>query len=585
MPIFTQLSGVSRLPAARTVRRRDALRLVGATATLALLNACSGVAPQAAPTSVPGGAAAGAATSVGATPAVAAAGAASGASTVTVTAAATPAPTAGGATGGATPQPRSGGTLRTSVGTATFGGTDVHNNRNFAIYPVFDTLVEYDGQHQPQPVLAESWEFNADSTQLKINLHHGVQFHTGRELTSDDIKFNLLRVRDPAVAAFTNFMSRWLTDIQTPDKYTLNLVLDQPRAGLFDMMELIAIQDPVTLQGADAANSAVGTGPFKLVELATGDHFTVAKNPNYWQSGLPYLDTVVTQLGGDFQTRDTQLDGGAIDMVTPTIQDAVRFQQDAQFQLLQNPDPVPYALAINTGMAPLDNNLARQAFSYAMDRNRVVSSVLHGLAQPVDLPWPPSSPAYDAQLETVQTFDLNRAQSLFQQAGISNASFDFGWDGGTAWLADMAQIFQSDLETIGIHLNLKPMETNAFNSYVGTQDPSLTRNYPGLVANGSVVNTQFDPSTVGATSAWGRTTANNEGFNNDQYIQWFDQAATEPDPAKRKQLYSQINQLYLDQAFLIFYVAVPALVAARANVHGIAWRLATPIRYEQVWID
>ncbi|MBV9577118.1 MAG: hypothetical protein JO057_00860, partial [Chloroflexi bacterium] len=46
-----------------------------------------------------------------------------------------------------------------------------------------------------------------------------------------------------------------------------------------------------------------------------------------------------------------------------------------------------------------------------------------------------------------------------------------------------------------------------------------------------------------------------------------------------------INQLYLDQAFLIFYVAVPALVAAKANVHDIAWRLATPIRYEKVWID
>jgi len=497
--------------------------------------------------------------------------------------------TAGGATAtrvaisGA--QPKDGGTLRTSVAAATFGGLDVHNNRNFAIYPVFDTLVEYDAQHQPQPMLAESWEFNADSTQLKLNLRRGVQFHTGRELTSDDVKFNLLRVRDPAVAAFTNFMSRWMTDIQTPDKYTLNLVLDQPRAGIFDMMELIAIQDPVTVQGPDAANTAVGTGPFKLAEWATGDHFTLTKNADYWQTGLPHLDQLVTQLGGDVQSRDTQLDAGAIDMVAPTIQDAVRFQQDPRFQLLLNPDPVPYALAINTGMAPLDNNIARQAFSYAMDRNRIVNSVLHGLAQPVDLPWPPSSPAYDAQLQSVQTFDLDKARSLFQQAGVSNASFDFAWDGGTAWLSDMAQIYQADLETLGIHLNLKPMETNAFNSYVGTQDPSLTRNYPGLVANGSVVNTQFDPSTVGATSAWGRTRANNEGFNNDQYIQWFDQAATEPDPARRKQLYTQINQLYLDQAFLIFYVAVPALVAAKANVHDIAWRLATPIRYEKVWIE
>ncbi|MBV9327849.1 MAG: ABC transporter substrate-binding protein [Chloroflexi bacterium] len=471
------------------------------------------------------------------------------------------------------------------MGTQGFGGLDVHNNRNFAIYPAFDTLIEYDAQHQPQPLLAESWEFNSDSTQLKINLRHGVEFHTGRELSSDDVKFNILRVRDPSVAAFTNFMSRWLTDIQTPDKYTLNLVMDQPHAGIFDMLELIAMQDQVTLQSPDASSMAVGTGPFKFVEWVAGDHFTLAKNPNYWQNGLPYLDQLVSMIATDFQARDVQMESGAIDMVAPTIQDAVRYQQDPQYQILRNPDPLPYALAINTGMPPLDNNVARQAFGYAMDRDRIVQTVLHGLATAIDIPWPPSSPAYDVQLEHVQTFDLEKASSLFQQAGISNASFDFAWDGGTAWLADMAQIYQSNLATIGIHLNLKPMETNAFNSYVGTQDPSLTRKYPGLVANGNIANTQFDPSTVGATSAWGRTKANNEGFNNDQYVQWMDQAATEPDLAKRKQLYNQINQLYLDQAFLISYVAVPALVAARANVHNVAWRLATPIRYEQVWLD
>ncbi|MBV9577540.1 MAG: hypothetical protein JO057_03000, partial [Chloroflexi bacterium] len=172
-----------------TLSRRDALRLLGSSATLALLAACGQATPQASPTL--------------ATSAV------SNAPT-TSTGAAAPTPVSATTAGAQapTPQPKSGGTLRTAVGGLTFGGLDAHNNRNFAIYPVFDTLIEYDHAHQPQPVLAESWEFSTDSTQLKLNLQHGVQFHTGRELTSDDVKFNILRVRDPSVAAFTNFMSR-----------------------------------------------------------------------------------------------------------------------------------------------------------------------------------------------------------------------------------------------------------------------------------------------------------------------------------------------------------------------------------------
>ena len=140
---------------------------------------------------------------------------------------------------------------------------------------VFDRLTEYDDNLAPQPRLAESWEFDANLTRLKFNLRKNVVFHTGREMTSDDIKWNMLRVRDPKTG-LTQLaaQSNWWTSIDTPDKYTLLLTSDKPRPFVFDMFESFNIVDPVTMEGPDAKTSAVGTGPFSFTEWIQGDHFS-----------------------------------------------------------------------------------------------------------------------------------------------------------------------------------------------------------------------------------------------------------------------------------------------------------------------
>ena len=63
------------------------------------------------------------------------------------------------------------------------------------VHQVYDRLTEYDSKIVPQPMLAESWDFSTDNTRIQFNLRKGVQFHSGREFTSDDVRYNLLRVR------------------------------------------------------------------------------------------------------------------------------------------------------------------------------------------------------------------------------------------------------------------------------------------------------------------------------------------------------------------------------------------------------
>jgi len=159
------------------------------------------------------------------------------------------------------------------------------------MFAVYDSLTLYDAKLQPQPMLAESWDISSDMKQVKLNLRKGVQFHNGRELTSEDVKLNMVRVRDPKVGSSQLMnMSNWFAAIETPDKHTVVLNSEAPRPALFDFFEYLNILDRETMEGPDATKKAIGTGPFKFVEWVPGDHILFTKNQNYWRTGRPYLD-------------------------------------------------------------------------------------------------------------------------------------------------------------------------------------------------------------------------------------------------------------------------------------------------------
>src|SRR6185437_9477195 len=283
--------------------------------------------------------------------------------------------------------------------------------------------LEQDEKLVPQPRLAESFDWSSDGKQLKLNLLKGVQFHTGRELTADDIVWNLKRATGDNklnggvwVATF-----RPMTSVEAADKYTVVLKSEQPWPGVFDALELLNIVDPVTMQGPDGPRKPVGTGPMTFAEWAQGDHIRVARNKNYWQSGRPYLDEIYTTVMRDAQAMVVALESGALDLVlNPPLNDFVRLQKGGTYQTQANPlSGSYYALVPNVTVSPLDNKQVRQALNYAIDRQRIVDQVLQGVGRTEDLPWAPSSPAYEPDKNTRYAFDLDRAKLLLAGAGVS----------------------------------------------------------------------------------------------------------------------------------------------------------------------
>src|SRR6266568_2733868 len=173
-----------------------------------------------------------------------------------------------------------------------------------ALWVAFDRLIALDASLQnPEPRLAESWDVTSDYKQIKLNLKRGVQFHSGREFTSDDVKYNLLHARDPKVGGGSLLaFSNWWT-IDTPDKYSIVLRSDAPRPSLWDGLELLNIADREVIEGPDATRKVGGTGPFVFEEWIQGDHIRLTKNKNYWQAGKPYLDSIEYKILPDANPR------------------------------------------------------------------------------------------------------------------------------------------------------------------------------------------------------------------------------------------------------------------------------------------
>jgi peptide/nickel transport system substrate-binding protein len=502
---------------------------------------------------------------------------ASGAQSSAAAAVASPTPAPASAIAG---QPTSGGTLRAGIQTDLPNVDPYYTSpSNYdALWVAFDRLIALDSHLQPQPMLAESWELSTDATQVKLNLRKGVQFHSGREFTSDDVKYNLMHVRDPKVGAGSLVQfSNWFT-IDTPDKYTVILTSDSPRPLLWDGLEYLNIADSQVIEGPDSKTKVGGTGPFKFVEWAQGDHISLAKNANYWQNGKPYLDAINYSILSDAQTMVSQLEAGAIDMaLNPPLRDQSRLKSDPTYQAIINPSSGRYyTVGWTTLVKPLDDKRVRQALNYALDRQRFVDSLLLGFGVAETLFWLPGSPAYEPAKANYYAFDLDKAATLLNEAGANNFTLEYLISPNFPELADFGQIYQADLAKIGVTLTIKQVDSATF------FDEINNRKYSGMYAITSA-RAQLQPDSMLLTGGATNPANNNSGYSSDLYTQLTNEAAMESDPRKQQQIYSQLNDLLLDAAFNTALASAAPRMLMRSNFQGLEYTLHEGFDWTGVW--
>ena len=74
------------------------------------------------------------------------------------------------------------------------------------------------------------------------------------------------------------------------------------------------------------------------------------------------------------------------------------------------------------------------------------------------------------------------------------------------------------------------------------------------------------------------------GYTSDRYTQLISGMASEPDDARRKELYSQMNDLLLDEPVTMVMAPNAMRVASHAKVQGVRWRINEVRAWEELWL-
>jgi peptide/nickel transport system substrate-binding protein len=293
-------------------------------------------------------------------------------------------------------EPKSGGIWKVQH-RETPGGISIHEEATFStnvpMMGVFNNLVLFD-QDKPQnsvetivPELATSWSWNAEKTKLTFKLREGVKWHDSKPFTAKDVKCTWDTLMEKGTARFRkNPRKDWyenVTEVTVNGDLEASFQLKRPQPSLLSMLASgYSPIYPCHVSPADMRTKPIGTGPFKFVELKQNEVLRLAKNPDYWRKGRPYLDGIEFTIIPNRSTAMLAFVAGRVDMTFPTDL-TVRLVRDVQKQLPQatckiEPINVNTNLILNRDAPPFDNADIRKALALALDRKAFVDTLMRG---------------------------------------------------------------------------------------------------------------------------------------------------------------------------------------------------------------
>lgn len=478
-----------------------------------------------------------------------------------------------GSSSTATTTPRQGGTVNFATEAeinsfdARFGAWD-SSGLQYA-RTVFDPLFSQAADGSIKPYLAQSIDHNADYTEWTVKLRPNIKFHDGSPLDANTVKVNVdgLQKSPLTAPALFNLATTTAVDTLTVLFKTRNPWVPFPYYLTGQLGHVAALA-----QLADTSGKAtpIGTGPFKFKEWVPSDHFTAVRNPDYWQKGLPYLDSITYKPIVDPQSRGNSLKAGNIDIMhSSDTQNVADFYKNSSYSQINDMDntigePDLNFVMLNTAVPPLNDLRVRQALAYAIDRQKVIDTVYNGLTKPADGPFFPGSPFYVKS--DYPGFDLNKAKALVADYAKDHGpiTFKYGTINSPKTL-QTNELIQSMWKAAGIEVTIDQQQQSPYilNAILG--------NYQAIGWR------QFNASDPDANYVWWSSAtasppgkqALNFARNKDPKIDLaLETARRSPDPATRAAAYQTIQTQFAADMPYLFVTRTIWIVSSKHAIKG-----------------
>src|SRR3989440_2960218 len=266
---------------------------------------------------------------------------------------------------------------------------------NIPFMPVFNNLVVYkqdvaqNSMDSIIPDLAESGTWSPDKKTLTFKLRQGVKWHDGKPFTSADVKCTFDMLMGKSAQKFRkNPRKSWydqVSDVTTSGDFEAAFNLKRPQPSLLAMLASgYTPVYPCHVSPAEMRTHPIGTGPFKFIEFKANESIKLARNPDYWKKGLPYLDGIEYTIITNRSTAILAFVAGKFDMTFPThitipLLNDVKSQSPNAVCMVE-PTNVSTNIIVNSSAPPFDNIDIRRAMALALDRKSFISIMFEGQA-------------------------------------------------------------------------------------------------------------------------------------------------------------------------------------------------------------
>jgi ABC-type transport system substrate-binding protein len=276
--------------------------------------------------------------------------------------------------------------------------------------------------------LAESWQAGPDHRVWTFKLRQGVKWQNmpplnGRELVAADVKYCYEAYAKEGVQSFT---FQEIEGMETPDKYTLRVHLKTPNTlfpqNLAEPVTIIFAREVLEEDG-DLKKRLIGTGPYILKEHTRKVRVVLARNPDYWDKGRPYVDEYTILSTPDAATRKAAFRTGQSDILpVPSLSEVEIIRKTNPAAVVQELKSVlaPFGLALAQDRPPFNDVRVRRAISMAIDRQQQVDTVYEGhgiLGWGVPYIYYQDKPPTAAQLGPWWQYRPAEAKKLMAEAG------------------------------------------------------------------------------------------------------------------------------------------------------------------------
>jgi peptide/nickel transport system substrate-binding protein len=443
------------------------------------------------------------------------------------------------------------------------------------IYPCYDRLVKYKvengvGLTEVEPMAAESWTVSDDGLKWTFKIRKGIAFDDGTPLDAEAVRYSLDRTLAIGKGPADNISA--IASMAVVDAYTLEITLKNPYGPFLQTLATdgASIVNPKVAAKAvndDKAQAWLaehvdGSGPFKITEWTRGQRCVLEAKANYW-GGQPKLKKVIIRFMSESADRRMALEQGDVDIAENILIDQIpTLEKNKDIVVGRYPSQMVEYVYVNCQNEKLKDPAVRQALSYAIDYKGIIDHVLQGNGVQMRGPIPDGMWGHRKDVFQYK-LDAAKAKELLKSAGAENLELTLIYSERRATWEQIALVMQANLADIGVKLNLELMANPTLRDKIDKGDFELCLGAwsPDFADPYMFMNFWFDSANKGLPG-------NRSFYMNDKVDELVRKAATLSDVEERKKLYSEAQDIIMQDAPYIFLYQIQTIVPLRANVQG-----------------